>query len=286
MKVLIFGASGGLGLELDKILKEASHEVLNYNLSDLDIRSETFVQGFLEPINLDLIIYAKGYEDLYKAEENTQLAYDVNAQGAKNLALVCKEKNIPIIYISTDYVFDGTKTMPYIPNDKPNPLNVYGKTKLEAEHNIIETTDKHYIIRTSKLFGTMKNNFIDDLIEKAKTGQDFKAYTDIKYTPTWTFTLAKMIDKLITSSHLKINFGLYHCTNSGFCSDFDLIAEVLHSLGLYNRIYPIKYEDTRHMPEIPVYTVLNCTNTPGIRIDWRDAFHNYLKLKGLVKEEV
>ncbi|MEW5820354.1 MAG: NAD(P)-dependent oxidoreductase [Cyanobacteriota bacterium] len=286
MKILIYGANGGLGLQLHKILSQSSFTIIPYNFTDLDIRREEVVLNSLKNKDFNLIIFSKGYEDIYNAEENQQTAYDINTTGALNLAKICKEKDVPLIYLSTDYVFDGKKNTPYSPEDETNPLNTLGKSKLAGEKAIQEILDKYYIIRTSKLFGEMRTNFIDELIEKARTGQDFKAFNDVKYTPTWTFTLSKTIDKLISTTKLKINYGIYHCTNSGSCTDFDLIAEVLHSLKLYNKLFPVKYAETDYKPEIPLYSVLDCSKSPGIRIDWRDAFHNYLKNKGLIQEDI
>ena len=174
MKIVIVGANGGLGLELTEMLRQASCEIIPFTLKDLDIRSENAIKNSFSTVNMDLIIYSKGFEDVYKAEENEQLAYDVNATGALNLAKFCKSINIPLMYLSTAFVFDGTKDSPYKPDDTPNPINIFGKTKLAGEDAIRETLDKHYIIRSSKLFGLKKFNFVDDLIEKAKSGQDFK----------------------------------------------------------------------------------------------------------------
>ena len=131
----------------------------------------------------------------------------------------------------------------------------------------------------------MKENFIDQIIEKIQTGQDIKAFDDLKYTPTWTFTLAKSIDKIITTTNLMINYGVYHCTNSGACSDYKLIADLIHALNLHNRIYPIKYVENKQSQELPLNSVLNCSNTPGIIIHWVDALNNYLTKKGHIKKE-
>ncbi|MGD9580468.1 MAG: NAD(P)-dependent oxidoreductase [Vampirovibrionia bacterium] len=285
MKIMLFGTNTGIGLELTSMLGESGHQILAYNFSDMDIRKEETVNSILKTVNMDLIIYLSGYEKINEAEKESQLAYDINATGALNLSKVCKEKNIPLMYLSTSYVFDGTKPTPYDTKDAINPLSEYGKSKAEAEKAILETIDKHYIIRTNKMFGVMKENFIDQIIEKVKTGQDIKAFDDLKYTPTWTFTLAKSIDRIITSTNLKINYGLYHCTNSGVCSDFNLIADIMHSLNLYNKIYPVKYAETQQQPALPLNSVLNCSNTPGIIIHWIDALHNYLMKKGYIEQQ-
>jgi dTDP-4-dehydrorhamnose reductase len=280
MKTLIFGENGLLGLELSKMLKEASHEILAYNLSDVDIRSELVAKSIIMEDDFDLLIYAKGYEDIYAAEENEKIAREINALGAKNLAEICKDKGVPMIYISTPYVFDGNKTVPYTPEDEPNPLNAYGRSKLEGENVIRETLDNHYIIRTGKLFGVMKPNFVDDIVTKAKQGQSFKAFRDMRYTPTWTFTLAKTIERLIDTTKLKINYGIYHCTNSGSCSDYDFILEVISTLKLSNKINMLKLSEVRQKVKLPENCVLDSSKAPGIRIHWDDALHNYLKLKG------
>lgn len=285
MKIMVFGTNNGIGLELTKILSDSGHQIITYNFADVDIRSAEIVNNTLKTVDMDLIIYLSGYEKINEAEKEAQLAHDINVTGALNLTNVCKEKNIPIMYLSTTYVFDGKSDIPYLTTDEPNPINEYGKSKFAAEKIITETYDKHYIIRTNKSFGLMKENFIDQIIEKIKTGQDIKAFDDLKYTPTWTFTLAKSIDKIITTTNLMINYGVYHCTNTGACSDFNLIADLIHYLNLHNRIYPIKYTETTHTPELPLNSILDCSNTPGIIIHWGDALRNYLMKKGHIKQE-
>lgn len=286
MKILLFGTNGLLGLELSKVLESASHQILYCDLTDVNIRNELMVNHYLGESEFDLLIYAKGYEDVFAAEENEELAYDINAVGALNLAKLCQKKNIPLMYVSTSYVFDGMKDTPYAPGDPTNPINAYGKSKLAAENNIRETINNHYIIRTNKLFGVYKPNFIDEIIDKAKLGQDFKAITDIKYTPTWTFTVSKTIEKLIDTTKLKVGYGIYHCTNSGYCSDYDFIADLVRFLNVHNKVFPIKYDSLKHKVNLPKNSTLDCSKSPGIRIHWLDAFQNYLKLRGYIEDEV
>jgi dTDP-4-dehydrorhamnose reductase len=282
MKILIFGANGLLGLELNRVLSEASHEIIPFSLSEVDIRSELVARSILEAEDFELLIFAKGYEDIYAAEDNEKVAHEINETGARNLAEICRDKGAAMMYISTAYVFDGEQESPYLPTDKPNPINAYGRSKLAGEIAIQETINNFYVIRTSKIFGEMKQNFVDDLIDKARTGQDFKAFKDLKYTPTWTYTIAKTIEKIISSTRLKINYGVYHCTNSGSCSDYEFISDVVRLMQLGNRIQAVRLSDARHKVNLPRYCVLDSSQAPGIRIHWHDALQNYLRSSGYI----
>lgn len=277
MNISIVQSNGLLALEIKDVLEKAGHIITNISIDELNISDELLTIEYFNNKQLDLILFAEGFENVEEAEGNKEEAFAINSSGALVLAKICKQKSIPLLYIGTDLIFDGAQDTSYLPDSETNPLNIYGKSKLLGEKHITNTLDKYYIIRTGKLFGNKHSNFVDEIIKRAKAKEDFNAADDYIFTPTWTFTVAKTIEKLIDTTKLKINYGTYHCTNSGHCSEFKLIADILHNLSLYNRVYPIKLEETNLSVRVPKYRVLNCSNTPGIRIHWMDALNEYLK---------
>ena len=227
MKVLITGCTGMLGSDLVKACS-SKHEVVGTCSEDFDITSLKDTQNYIKHVKPDVIIHSAAFTDVDGCESNTDKAFGVNALGTRNIALAANEVNASVAYISTDYVYDGTKDSPYFEYDAVNPLSIYGKSKLEGENFIKSLTGRFYIIRTSWLFGNNGKNFVKTMLELSKTKDTLNIVNDQIGSPTYTPDLAEAINELIMSEF----YGIYHITNSGYCSWFDFAREIFKFAGI------------------------------------------------------
>ena len=216
MKVLITGSNGMLGHDLIDVL-DGKHELIKTTSKSLDITDKDKVKDYIVNENPDIVINSAAYTDVDGCETNEEIAYKVNGEGVKNLALACKVVDCPLVHISTDYVFNGENTKPWMEDDEVGPISIYGKSKLQGEEAIESILDKFFIIRTSWLYGINGGNFPKTMLELAKTHDTLTVVTDEIGTPTYTLDLAHAIAELIETEY----YGVYHITNSDYCSWFD-----------------------------------------------------------------
>ncbi|MCD7739994.1 MAG: dTDP-4-dehydrorhamnose reductase, partial [Candidatus Gastranaerophilales bacterium] len=195
MKVLVTGAKGMLGQDLCPILEDEDFDVIETDINTLDITNPTNIEDVLLKYNPDFVIHCAAYTNVDKAEEDKETAFKINAQGTKNLAELCKKMDITLVYISTDYVFDGTKNGKYLAGDKTCPINVYGSSKLEGE-KYVQECEKYYITRTSWLYGHHGKNFVETMIS-LKDKEEIKVVDDQTGCPTWTVELSNGIVKIL-----------------------------------------------------------------------------------------
>ena len=213
MKILITGSNGMLGHDLIEVLKD-KHELLLTTSKTLDITDADSVMDFIVKSNPDIVINSAAYTDVDGCESNPDLAYNVNGEGVKNLALACREVDCPLVHISTDYVFNGQNDRPWVEDDEIGPISIYGKSKLEGEEHIKEILEKYFIVRTAWLYGVNGRNFPRTMLELAQNHSEITVVYDEVGTPTYTPDLAKGISELIETDY----YGTYHLTNSGNCS--------------------------------------------------------------------
>ena len=195
--ILITGANGMLGMEASQIFSDAGYNVIKTTKDNLDITNHDQVQKFFSQNDFDIVLHCAAYTKVDDAETHQDLAFAINSEGAKNVAIASNNKSIPIIYISTDYVFDGTKNSPYLTSDKTNPINVYGASKLAGEENVRKSNPQHYIARTSWLYGKHGKNFVDTMISLSEKQSEIKVVDDQFGCPTWTFDLVHAIKNII-----------------------------------------------------------------------------------------
>lgn len=251
MKILITGASGMLGYDLQETLK--NHELILFNSKTLDITNKQIVNEKIGKIEPDIVINAAAYTNVDACEKNYDDAYKVNALGPKNLAKVCKELDIPLVHISTDYVFNGEKNTPLKEEDEIGPKTAYGKTKLEGEIFIQETCNKYFIIRTAWLYGCNGNNFVKTMLELAKNNNEINVVNDKVGSPTYTFDLAIAISKIIETD----DYGIYHLTNSGSCSWYEFSKEIFKLSNINIKVNPVSTEEFPRPAPRPKYSVLS-----------------------------
>jgi dTDP-4-dehydrorhamnose reductase len=208
MKILITGAKGQVGSELVLEAEKRGHDVHGFTSSELDITNRLLVNDKLSGIKPSIVINAAAYTAVDKAEEEKEQAYAVNELGVKNLAEICKKLDIPLLHISTDYVFDGDKKEPYLETDSPNPTSVYGASKLAGEIALQNIWQKHIILRVSWVFGEHGNNFVNTMLRLAKNSNELSVVNDQFGAPTSAIDIAKVLLDLVIDD--KKNFGLYH----------------------------------------------------------------------------
>lgn len=270
MKVLITGSNGMLGQDLSPILEDAGAFVIETDVDTLDITNMQEVKNTLIDVRPDMVIHCAAYTNVDKAEEDFDTAYKINVLGSENLAKICSELDILIVYISTDYVFDGTAISPLNPNSPTNPINNYGKTKLEGENAIRKYCKKYYIARTSWLYGIHGKNFVETMLS-LKDKEELKVVDDQIGCPTWTVELASGILKLLQKP-----YGIYHVCGSGQTSWYGFAKEIFEQSNLTVNLKPCATEEFPRPARRPKYSVME---NEGICRNWQVALHDYLQLR-------
>ena len=256
--VLVTGGKG----QLASCIKDIENQYQDLNIiytdyQDLNICNLQQVQAFFQDNKIDYCINCAAYTAVDKAEEEQEIVFDINANGPKNLALACKEHRIVLIHISTDFVFDGNKAEPYTEEDKPNPLSVYGASKLQGELQIQNTLKEHLIIRTSWLYSEHGHNFMKTMLRLAETRDEISVVSDQIGTPTYAGDLAKLVLNIITAK--KKVYGLYHYSNGGAVSWYGFAKAIFELSGKQVKVHPITTEAYPTVAKRPGYSVLDVT---------------------------
>lgn len=270
MKVLVTGANGMLGQDLCPILEDAGCFVIETDVNTLDITNPEQTNSIITSEHPDLVIHCAAYTNVDKAEEDFETAQKINVTGTENLAKVCGSLDIPIVYISTDYVFDGTNTVPYKPDDIPNPINNYGLTKLQGEQAVKKYCKKYYIARTSWLYGIHGKNFVETMLS-LKDKPELKVVDDQIGCPTWTVELANGILKLLQKP-----YGTYQVCGSGVTSWYGFAKEIFKQSNINVNLKPCTTEEFPRAAKRPHYSVMD---NDGICRSWEAALHDYLQLR-------
>lgn len=270
MKILLTGASGMLGQDLSPVLEDVGAFVIETSSDNMDITDVAQVKNVLNCTHPDMVIHCAAYTNVDKAEEEPEKAELINVKGTENIAKVSAELDIPVVYISTDYVFDGSKYTPYTPDDIPNPLNIYGKTKLAGEEMIKKYCKKYYIVRTSWLYGHYGKNFVETMISMADK-PELKVVDDQIGCPTWTVELANGILKLLSKP-----YGTYHVCGGGQTSWYGFAKEIFKNMNLDVNLIPCSSSEFPRPAKRPAYSVMDnqklCRN-------WESALRDYIELR-------
>lgn len=278
MKLLITGASGQLGSSLLQVLKSESFkaEICTLDEKQLDICNLELAQGIITKEKPDIIINCSAYTDVDGCESNEALAHSVNTIGVENLTQCARLVGAKLVHISTDFVFDGNATHPYTENDQTAPLNIYGKTKLEGEKFALEY-EKSFVFRTAWLYDRNKVNFVSTIEKLSKDRKEISVVTDQTGSPTFAEDLSRCILKLMLTE----NYGLYHCTNSGFCSKYEFAKEIVRLSGNNCKVNPCLSDKFPSPAKRPEFSALNCSKlekTLNINLrDWKTALKDYFE---------
>lgn len=251
---MICGAAGQLGSELVDVFRNDGEDVHAFDL-DMDITDYDVIADRVPALEPDLVINSAAFVDADEAERDPDVSYRVNFVGTQNLALACGEVGCPLVFVSSDYVFDGKKGGSYTEFDLPNPQGVYGRAKLAAERYIPSVLSQYYIFRTQWLFGRYgKRNFVKSILRNARDKGSLRVVTDEVGTPTSAADLAATIHKVSLSG----KFGLYHATNTGVCSRFEFAKEIVEAAGMPDvEVHPMEYTDLNLPCPRPPYSPLD-----------------------------
>jgi len=285
MKVLIIGCTGQLGTDLVRAMKDK--ELVTLSRRELEVCNFDNTRKILNEHGSDIVINTAAYHKVDECEDNVEKSFRVNAYAMRNLADTCRELDYTLVHMSTDYVFDGQKKRPYTEEDTPNPLNVYGVSKLAGEYFVRNLCEKYFIVRTSGLYGVAGasgkgGNFVELMLRLARENKPIRVVNDQVLTPTYTKELAEKMKQLIETEQ----YGLYHITNNGECSWYEFARTIFQSVGLRPDISPVATEEFGAKAKRPKYSVLDNASLREIGLDnmraWKEALKAYLREKGWI----
>lgn len=255
-KILITGANGQLGKCLQDISKDYPDWQFVFTTKDeLDIQNESVVADFFEKNEFSHCINCAAYTNVENAEKESEKAFSINAEAVKNLAEICKKFDVVLFHISTDYVFDGEKSVPYVEEDKANPINVYGASKLKGEEYVQQNWKKHFIFRTSWLYSQYGHNFYKTILRYANEGKPLTITTEQTGTPTNANDLAEALMKTITQDNR--NFGVYHFSNAGETTWYGFAKAILENTEKLDTTNLAKTNHYRTFARRPKFSVLS-----------------------------
>lgn len=234
MKVLVTGAKGQLGYDVLRELNKRNHNAIGVDIDEMDITDFNSVNDFIIYQKPDAVIHCAAWTAVDLAEDNIEQCRLVNSVGTQNIAKVCKSLNCKVVYISTDYVFNGEGNRPWKPDDERTPLNIYGQTKYEGEIAIQSILEKYFIVRIAWVFGINGKNFVKTMLNLGKTHDHITVVNDQIGTPTYTYDLSRLLVDMIETER----YGIYHATNEGeFISWYDFTFEIMKQASKYNSVY-------------------------------------------------
>ena len=278
MRILITGANGQLGRELQLALKD--HQLMPADMPAFDVTRPDSERWIVEA-RPDAVIHAAAYTDVDEAEREPDRAMAVNAEGTERVARAVASVGVRLLYLSTDYVFDGNKRTPYLESDEAHPLNAYGRSKLEGERRMLALCQNALVIRTSWLYGVQGKNFVKTIVQAASTQSELRVVNDQRGCPTYAGDLALAI-RAILSTDLK---GTVHATGLGDCTWYEFASEIVSLIGSPARVQPISTAESRRAARRPAYSVLANTvlAAKGIRLPhWRDALARFIRDQNVV----
>jgi len=276
MRVTLFGASGLLGQDLVRELNREHNQLTAFSVEDADLRNHARVRDLVRDSRPEWILLLAAYTDVDGCESNRDLAFAVNCDGAVNVAEAARQAGSRLLFVSTDYVFDGSKRSPYQTGDPRNPTSVYGESKARAEERLIEILPEVCIARTSWLFGHGGKCFPATILKLASTRPEISVVNDQRGSPTFTCDLASALVRLCHASAR----GIVHVTNSGNCTWYEFAAEIVRMSGLPTAVKPVTTAEFPRPARRPAYSVLSPDSLHAYNVHmptWQDALRRYLE---------
>lgn len=277
IKVLVTGVNGQLGYDVVERLKELGIDAVGAVRNDFDISDYEQTRKYISEVDPDIIVHCAAYTAVDKAEDEKELCYSVNVEGTRNIAKATKEIDAKLVYISTDYVFDGSGSEPHLEEEKTNPINYYGYTKEQGEQIVKDLIEKSFIVRTSWVYGVNGNNFVKTMIKLAETRDEINVVYDQIGAPTYAKDLASFIANLLQTN----KYGIYHATNEGFCSWYEFAEKIFELAGIRINVNPISSDEYPTKAKRPMNSKLSKANIDRAGLDrlpsWEDALGRYLK---------
>jgi len=284
VKILIVGSGGRLGAALVREY-QGKFDVTSFNHEQLDLANQNQTRDNLSPLEFDLLINCAAMTNVDLCEQEIEQAFAINAEGPQLLARICRDKNAKMIHFSTDYVFDGEKRGPYVETDAAEPISVYGESKRTGEKLVLQTQDRHLVLRVSWVFGPDRPSFIDAMIKRAREEEHIDAVADKFSTPTYTHDIAEMVSRFFD---VDVPGGILHFANNGECSWQEYAQHALdccRASGISLKaktVGPAKIADMKNwIARRPVYSVLSTAKyaklTSVTPRSWRDAVSDYIE---------
>ena len=274
--ILVTGTTGQLGSDVVKELLKRGYSTLSPNRSELNLCSEDNIRNYILNSNCEAIVHCAAYTQVDKAEDEKDLCIKINATATKHIVKCAKILDIPMIYISTDYVFDGTKDGEYTENDETNPINIYGESKLAGEKYVQEILDKYYIVRTSWVFNINGKNFIETMLRLSKANNQLSIVNDQIGSPTYTKDLSRLLVDMLETS----KYGLYHATNEGYCSWYEFADTIFKLANINIDIKAINSNEYASRAKRPLNSKLSKDKLIEYGFKplphWEDALKDYL----------
>ena len=274
--ILVTGSTGQLGSDVVKELLKRGYSTLSPNRSEFNLCSEDSIINYILNSNCEAIVHCAAYTQVDKAEDEKDLCIKINATATKHIAKCAKILDIPMIYISTDYVFDGTKDGEYTENDETNPINIYGESKLAGEKYVQEILDKYYIVRTSWVFNINGKNFIETMLHLSKTNNQLSIVNDQIGSPTYTRDLSRLLVDMLETN----KYGLYHATNEGYCSWYEFANTIFKLANINIDIKAINSNEYASRAKRPLNSKLSKDKLIEYGFKplphWEDALKDYL----------
>ena len=277
MKILVTGVRGQLGYDIVKELKKRGHTPIGVDIEEMDITDPMQVEHVICACECDAVIHCAAYTAVDAAEDNEAVCRKINADGTENIARVCKARDIPMMYFSTDYVFAGDGDKPWKPEDTKAPLNVYGQTKYEGELAVQKYLDQYFIIRISWVFGLNGKNFIKTMLNLGKTRDELTVVNDQIGSPTYTKDLAVLAADMIETHQ----YGVYHATNEGICSWYEFACQIFKEAHMNVKVQPVGSDAYLAKAKRPANSRMDkskLTENGFKRLPtWQDALRRYLE---------
>ena len=277
MRVFVTGVKGQLGYDVMNELEKQGLEGFGVDIDEMDITDADQVNKVIKEAAPDAVIHCAAYTAVDAAEDNEEICRKVNAQGTENIAKVCEELDIKMMYISTDYVFNGQGERPWEPDDEREPLNVYGQTKYEGELAIEEHVKKFFTVRIAWVFGVNGKNFIKTMLNLGKTHDHLTVVNDQTGSPTYTYDLARLLVDMIQTD----KYGRYHATNEGLCTWYEFACEIFKQAGMDVSVAPVSSDEYPAKAKRPSNSRMDKSKLTANGFQplptWQDALSRYLK---------
>ncbi len=276
MKILVTGVRGQLGHDVVEELTRRGIEAVGVDIEEMDVTDKDSVDSVVRGAAPDAVIHCAAYTAVDAAEENEELCRRVNADGPRNIAGVCRELDIKMLQVSTDYVFDGRGDNFWRPEDECHPQSVYGQTKYEGELAVQNTLEKYFIVRIAWSFGVNGKNFVKTMLNLAKTHDTIRVVDDQVGSPTYTFDLARLLVDMVLTDR----YGIYHATNEGICSWYDFACAIFEEAGVDVKVIPVSTEEYAAKAPRPANSRLDKEKLTENGFEklppWRDALKRFL----------
>lgn len=283
MRILVAGVKGQLGYDVMNELAKRGHTGIGVDVEEMDITDAAKVEQVIKESEVEAVIHCAAYTAVDAAEDNAELCHKINAEGTENIAKVCKELDLKMIYISTDYVFNGEGTRPWEPDDEREPLNVYGQAKYEGELAVEKYLEKYYIVRIAWVFGVNGKNFIKTMLNLSETHDELSVVNDQIGSPTYTYDLARLLVDMVETD----KYGRYHATNEGLCTWYEFATEIFRQAGKEITVHPVTSDQFPSKARRPHNSRMSKDKLEANGFDrlptWQDALNRYLKTIGVIE---